>query len=139
MQILSQLIWNCFAPKWQLFTFTRKSPKVQRLVRLFQTLLFMSIVTGIIVAVVLTPLTIGDIFAVGLALIPTGWGLLSVNIFPSLSLGEFVFSAPQPQISNLCSFYKETQCILTMLLTESLTYSSLELDLCTCLLFNRKT
>jgi hypothetical protein len=51
----------------------------------------MSIVTGIIVAVVLTPLTIGDVFAVGLALIPTGWGLLSVNIFPSLSLGEFGF------------------------------------------------
>jgi callose synthase len=63
-----------------LFTFTRKSPKVQRLLRLFQTLLFMSIVTGIIVAVVLTPLTIGDVFAVGLALIPTGWGLLSVAI-----------------------------------------------------------
>jgi hypothetical protein len=116
-----------------LFTFTRKSPKVQRLVRLFQTLLFMSIVTGIILAVVLTPLTIGDVFAVGLALIPTGWGLLSVNIFPSLSLGEFVFSAPQPQIFNLCS----TQCILTMLLAE--TYSSLELDLCICLLFNRKS
>ncbi|CAM6036816.1 unnamed protein product [Sphagnum compactum] len=65
---------------FKLFTFTRKSPKVQRLVRLFQTLLFMSIVTGIIVAVVLTPLTIGDVFAVGLALIPTGWGLLSVAI-----------------------------------------------------------
>lgn len=39
----------------------------------------MSLITGVIVAIAKSPLTIGDVFAVALALIPTGWGVLSVS------------------------------------------------------------
>jgi hypothetical protein len=38
-----------------------------------------SLITGVIVAIAKSPLTIGDVFAVALALIPTGWGLLCVS------------------------------------------------------------
>lgn len=41
--------------------------------------MFLAVVAGVSVAVVLTRLTIGDVFASALAIIPTGWGLLSVS------------------------------------------------------------
>jgi hypothetical protein len=68
----------------QVFTVSQKaSANFQLAVRLFQGLLFTCLLAGLIVAIVLSPLTVGDVFAVALALIPTGWGLLSVR--PSLA------------------------------------------------------
>lgn len=64
----------------QIFTFSQKaSANFQLIVRLFQGIVFLAVVTGVSVAVALTPLTVGDVFASLLALIPTGWGLLSVS------------------------------------------------------------
>lgn len=66
----------------QIFTFSQKaSANFQLIVRLFQGIVFLAVVAGVSVAVVLTELTIGDLFACSLALIPTGWGLLSVSIY----------------------------------------------------------
>lgn len=66
----------------QIFTFSQKaSANFQLIVRLLQGIVFLAVVTGVSVAVVLTPLTIGDVFASALAIIPTGWGLLSVSIY----------------------------------------------------------
>lgn len=48
--------------------------------RLLQGVVFLAAVAGVSVAVVLTRLTVGDVFASILALVPTGWGLLSVSI-----------------------------------------------------------
>lgn len=63
------------------FTISQKaSASFQLAVRLFQGLLFVSLITGVIVAIAKSPLTIGDVFAVALALIPTGWGLLCFAI-----------------------------------------------------------
>lgn len=66
----------------QVFTVSQKaSASFQLGVRLFQGLLFTCLLAGLIVAIVLSPLTVGDVFAVALALIPTVWGLLSVRHF----------------------------------------------------------
>lgn len=53
----------------------------------------MSLITGVIVAIAKSPLTIGDIFAVALALIPTGWGLLSVSSIHIHSSGGAIINA----------------------------------------------
>lgn len=58
----------------------KSSASFQLAVRLFQGLFFSCLLAGLIVAVVLSPLTIGDVFSVALALVPTGWGLLSIAI-----------------------------------------------------------
>lgn len=39
----------------------------------------MCLIAGLVVSIVLSPLTVGDVFALALALVPTGWGLLSVS------------------------------------------------------------
>jgi callose synthase len=66
---------------FKIFTFSQKaSANFQLIVRLLQGIVFLAVVTGVSVAVVLTPLTIGDVFASALAIIPTGWGLLSIAI-----------------------------------------------------------
>lgn len=66
---------------FKIFTFSQKaSANFQLIVRLFQGIVFLAVVAGVSVAVVLTELTIGDLFACSLALIPTGWGLLSIAI-----------------------------------------------------------
>jgi callose synthase len=66
---------------FKVFTVSQKaSANFQLAVRLFQGLLFTCLLAGLIVAIVLSPLTVGDVFAVALALIPTGWGLLSIAI-----------------------------------------------------------
>ncbi|KAG0624695.1 hypothetical protein M758_3G268300 [Ceratodon purpureus] len=66
---------------FKIFTFSQKaSANFQLIVRLFQGVVFLAVVAGVSVAVVLTDLTIGDVFASALAIIPTGWGLLSIAI-----------------------------------------------------------
>lgn len=52
----------------------------------------MSLITGVIVAIAKSPLTIGDVFAVALALIPTGWGLLCVSTIYILSIGGAIIN-----------------------------------------------
>lgn len=66
----------------QVFSVNHKSfANFQMVVRLVQAAVFLGIIAGAVVALVLTKLTIGDIFASALSLIPTGWGLLSVSVF----------------------------------------------------------
>jgi callose synthase len=63
------------------FTLSKKaSANFQLLVRLFQGVLFLVCIGGLSFALAYTALTVGDMFAAGLALIPTGWGLLSIAI-----------------------------------------------------------
>ena len=65
----------------QVFSLNHKSfANFQMVVRLVQAAVFLGIIAGAVVALVLTNLTIGDIFASALSLIPTGWGLLSVSV-----------------------------------------------------------
>lgn len=56
----------------------------QLFLRLFQMTVFLAIIGGVIVAVAMTALTIGDVFACALSLIPTGWGLISVSVIFSV-------------------------------------------------------
>jgi callose synthase len=62
------------------FTISPKlSANFQLVIRLFQGLVFLALVAGVSVAVSLTSLSVRDVFASSLALIPTGWGVLSVS------------------------------------------------------------
>jgi hypothetical protein len=64
----------------QVFTFTNQSSvNFQLFLRLFQGVLFLGIIAAIVVCIIFTSLTVGDCFAILLAFIPTGWGLLSVS------------------------------------------------------------
>jgi len=66
---------------FKIFTFSQKaSANFQLIVRLLQGLIFVAILAGVTVAIVLTDLTVGDVFASSLAFIPTGWGLLCIAI-----------------------------------------------------------
>ena len=79
-QLVISDLWFFPPSDLQIFTFSQKaSANFQLIVRLFQGILFLAVVAGVSVAVVLTRLTIGDVFASALAIIPTGWGLLSVS------------------------------------------------------------
>jgi callose synthase len=75
--------WVAFAMiivLFKVFTFSQKiSVNFQLLLRFIQGLSLLMALAGIIVAVVLTPLSVTDIFACVLAFIPTGWGILSVS------------------------------------------------------------
>lgn len=51
--------------------------------RFIQGLALLVSLAGIIVAVVLTELSVTDIFACVLAFLPTGWGILSVSLLLS--------------------------------------------------------
>jgi callose synthase len=74
--------WVAFAMiivLFKVFTFSQKiSVNFQLLLRFIQGLSLLMALAGIIVAVVLTPLSVTDIFACVLAFIPTGWGILSI-------------------------------------------------------------
>ncbi|CAK9172604.1 unnamed protein product, partial [Ilex paraguariensis] len=60
------------------FTFSQKiSVNFQLLLRFIQGLSFLLALAGLAVAVVLTNLSVPDIFACILAFVPTGWGILS--------------------------------------------------------------
>ncbi|KAB1227940.1 Callose synthase 9 [Morella rubra] len=64
---------------FKVFTFSQKiSVNFQLLLRFIQGLSFLVAVAGVVVAVVLTDLSISDIFACILAFVPTGWGILSI-------------------------------------------------------------
>ena len=54
----------------------------QMFLRLIQGTVFVVMIVGVVLLVVLTDVSIGDLFASFLALFPTGWGILSVSISP---------------------------------------------------------
>ncbi|XP_049373256.1 callose synthase 9 [Solanum verrucosum] len=74
--------WVAFAVillLFKVFTFSQKiSVNFQLLLRFVQGLSFLLAVAGLAAAVVLTELTVTDVFACILAFIPTGWGILSI-------------------------------------------------------------
>ncbi|KAH9316293.1 hypothetical protein KI387_024920, partial [Taxus chinensis] len=62
---------------FKVFTFSQKvSVNFQLLLRFIQGITFISVVTGLVIVVLLTRLTLPDLFASVLAFIPTGWGIL---------------------------------------------------------------
>lgn len=66
---------------FKVFTFSQKaSVNFQLLLRFVQGLTFLIALAGVAVAVVLTSLSVADIFACILAFIPTGWMILSIAI-----------------------------------------------------------
>lgn len=80
---------SSFVVGLQIFTFSQKaSANFQLIVRLLQGVIFLAVLAGVTVAIILTNLTVGDVFASSLAFIPTGWGLLSVRAFLHLFLND---------------------------------------------------
>ncbi|CAA7410669.1 unnamed protein product [Spirodela intermedia] len=66
---------------FQVFSFSQKaSVNFQLLLRLIQGVSFMLAFAGIAVAIVVTDLSVPDIFACILAFVPTGWGILSIAV-----------------------------------------------------------
>ncbi|KAK2977667.1 hypothetical protein RJ640_015664 [Escallonia rubra] len=66
---------------FKVFTFSQKiSVNFQLLLRFVQGLSFLLALAGLVVAVVITPLSVPDIFASILAFVPTGWGILSIAV-----------------------------------------------------------
>ncbi|KAI8526298.1 hypothetical protein RHMOL_Rhmol13G0297700 [Rhododendron molle] len=64
---------------FKVFTFSQKiSVNFQLLLRFIQGLSFLLALAGLIVAVILTNLSVADVFASILAFVPTGWGILSI-------------------------------------------------------------
>lgn len=64
---------------FKVFTFSQKiSVNFQLLLRFVQGLSLLLALAGLVVAVILTDLSVPDIFASILAFIPTGWGILSI-------------------------------------------------------------
>ncbi|WZY83448.1 hypothetical protein YC2023_029832 [Brassica napus] len=71
--------WEAWWEEELVFTFSRKiSVSFQLVLRLAQGITFLVALTVVTVGVVLTDLSVTDIFATVLALIPTGWGILSI-------------------------------------------------------------
>ncbi|XP_062171494.1 callose synthase 9 [Alnus glutinosa] len=76
---LSWIVLAVLILLFKVFTFSQKmSVNFQLLLRFIQGLSFLMALTGLAIAVVLTKLTLPDIFACILAFIPTGWGILSI-------------------------------------------------------------
>ncbi|KAL6966330.1 Callose synthase 9 [Sarracenia purpurea var. burkii] len=64
---------------FKVFTFSQKiSVNFQLLLRFVQGLSFLLALAGLIIAIVLTDLSVPDVFASILAFLPTGWGILSI-------------------------------------------------------------
>ncbi|KAM7273838.1 hypothetical protein ACFE04_028502 [Oxalis oulophora] len=64
---------------FKVFTFSQKiSVNFQLLLRFIQSISFLMAIAGIVVAIVLTDLSVPDIFACILAFVPTGWGILCI-------------------------------------------------------------
>ncbi|KAF8395924.1 hypothetical protein HHK36_019879 [Tetracentron sinense] len=66
---------------FQVFSFSQKiSVNFQLLLRFIQGLSFMLVLAGLAIAVILTKLSLPDVFACILAFVPTGWGILSIAV-----------------------------------------------------------
>ncbi|CAK9137158.1 unnamed protein product [Ilex paraguariensis] len=76
---LSWIVFAVLIILFKVFTFSQKiSVNFQLLLRFIQGLSFLLALAGLAVAVVLTNLSVPDIFACILAFVPTGWGILSI-------------------------------------------------------------
>ncbi|KAH7428186.1 hypothetical protein KP509_10G079800 [Ceratopteris richardii] len=62
---------------FKVFAYRSKSSVVLRLI---QGLLFIAIIGSLVASIAVTSLTLGDVFAALLALVPTGWGILCIGI-----------------------------------------------------------
>lgn len=76
--------WAVFAGMiilFKVFSFSQKiSVNFQLLLRFIQGLAFLLAVAGLAVAIVITDLSVIDVFACILAFVPTGWGILSIAV-----------------------------------------------------------
>lgn len=107
--ILIYLTFGCTLK--QVFAFIQKISVSFRLVRRFiQGLALLVSLAGIIVAVVLTELSVTDIFACVLAFLPTGWGVLSVSFLLS-HLVTFSFQSLGVQFNNVLSLVVDCVCL----------------------------
>lgn len=78
---------NLFCRILQVFTFSQKiSVNFQLLLRFIQGVSFLLAIAGLVAAIVITSLTVPDIFACVLAFVPTGWGILSVSFDDNFNL-----------------------------------------------------
>ncbi|KAE8037014.1 hypothetical protein FH972_009641 [Carpinus fangiana] len=76
---LSWMVLAVLIILFKVFTFSQKmSVNFQLLLRFIQGLAFLVALAGVVIAVVLTELSLSDIFACILAFVPTGWGILSI-------------------------------------------------------------
>lgn len=82
--VYSWLTLSVFVAIFKVFTISQKASmkkaKLHLIIRLFQAALFMLLIAGAIVAIIVSPLSLTDCFAVALAILPTGWGLISIAI-----------------------------------------------------------
>lgn len=83
---------------FKVFTFSQKiSVNFQLVLRFIQGLSLLLALAGLVVAIILTDLSVPDIFASILAFIPTGWGILSIAaawkpVMKRLGLWKFIRS-----------------------------------------------
>ncbi|XP_059430070.1 callose synthase 9 [Corylus avellana] len=76
---LSWMVLAVLIILFKVFTFSQKmSVNFQLLLRFIQGLSFLVALAGLVIAVVLTDLSLPDVFACILAFVPTGWGILSI-------------------------------------------------------------
>ncbi|XP_059430071.1 callose synthase 9-like [Corylus avellana] len=76
---LSWMVLAVLIILFKVFTFSQKmSVNFQLLLRFIQGLSFLVALAGLVIAVVLTNLSLPDVFACILAFVPTGWGILSI-------------------------------------------------------------
>ncbi|XP_026439090.1 callose synthase 9-like, partial [Papaver somniferum] len=78
---LSWIVLAVLIILFKVFTFSQKiSVNFQLVLRFVQGVSFMLAMAGLAVAVVLTNLSVPDIFACILAFVPTGWGIISITV-----------------------------------------------------------
>lgn len=95
--VLIYISWGFLSCSQQVFSFSQKiSVNFQLVLRFIQGLSLLLALAGIVVAVILTSLSVSDIFAAILAFIPTGWGILSVS-------SDFIWSRCFKQF--VCIYY----------------------------------
>eukprot|EP01018_Ginkgo_biloba_P032191 Gb_22029 [translate_table: standard] len=78
---LSWVVLAGFILIFKVFTFNQKvSVNFQLVLRFIQGATFIAVVTGLVIVVALTRLTVTDLFASILAFVPTGWAILCIAI-----------------------------------------------------------
>ncbi|KAK9129040.1 hypothetical protein Syun_017837 [Stephania yunnanensis] len=76
---ISWIVLSVLLILFKVFTFSQKiSVNFQLLLRLVQAVSFMLAMAGLAVAIVMTELSLPDVFASILAFVPTGWGILCI-------------------------------------------------------------
>lgn len=76
---LSWAVLAALVVLFKVFSFSQKaSVNFQLLLRFIQGVTFMLALAGLVVAIVLTSLSVPDVFACILAFLPTGWAILSI-------------------------------------------------------------